>query len=108
MEPMKKMDGAESGTEGPEARLHLARGVPYVLPMQPEPVMWQAAPTPDGRWTAAVRLWDPGDVARCRLCPVGTCVATERSFCVLQIPGRLTTAQVRLLDTNGMPRVRRG
>jgi hypothetical protein len=78
-----------------------------VLSFQPEPEVWQVVQTPDGLWTAVFRGWNPGDARRCRLCPVGSCVADD-NYCLIQVSGRVSTDEARLFNSNGMKRVKRG
>lgn len=78
-----------------------------ILSLQPEPETWQVAPTLDGKWTAILRVWNQGDVGRCRLCPAGSCVATD-NFCFFQVSGKVSTEDARLFDTTGMIRTRLG
>jgi hypothetical protein len=71
---------------------------------QPMPRFALVAPTPDGRWTAITRKFQPGESASCRLCPAGTCGA-EEDVCTLQFEGVVREEDALLISSVGLLRV---
>jgi hypothetical protein len=68
-------------------------------PSRPQPIPYYAKviTTPDGSQTAMLRRWNPGDTARCRLCPVGRCIADDDA-CFVMVKGRISEAQALTFD----------
>lgn len=74
---------------------------PHVLlPLyaQPEPLMWAATyiEGPDGGRTVIARFWEPGDAARCRLCPLGRCTVTRGGLCQVTYRGHVSAVAAPL------------
>lgn len=83
------------------------------LPMQPMPTGVIVAPAgePDRPRTAISRMWRPGDIPHCRLCP--TCSASSLGFCLVVAPGDVSDwdaalFRARRLDVAPPVRVRDG
>jgi hypothetical protein len=78
------------------------------LPIQPLPLGVLVAPAGNaGRpQTAISRIWRPGDIPHCRLCP--TCTANPLGFCLVVAPGDVSDRDAALfrasrLDVVGPP-----
>lgn len=50
--------------------------------------------------TAIFRQWRPGEAARCRLCPLGRCVA-QRDGCLVQVDGVVSPESARTFSAVG-------
>jgi len=74
--------------------------VPFIV-AQPSPARYALSilELPDGRAVSAIaRVWDHGDEVRCRLCPLGKCVAAE-GLCVVAVNERVMDESAPLYST---------
>jgi hypothetical protein len=53
---------------------------------RPQPIPIQTLSVQRGGVTAILRRWMPGDTIACRLCPLGTCSATNDA-CLVAVDG---------------------
>lgn len=83
--------------------LRLVHETDRPISLQPHPKDTSLIVTPDGRWSSLVRRWRPGDVARCRLCPPGTCIADDNR-CHILVEGAVPADAAPLWSTGGFAR----
>lgn len=87
--------------EGPEIPLRLVLGGGDGCRLAtPEPAETLTVTSPGDGYTAILRVWGPGDVALCRMCPVGRCVAVG-DLCLLMVRGRVDPDAAAVFDATG-------
>lgn len=89
------------------AAQHETQGPAQILPLQPHPIYVETVWTPVGkRWaTTIIRVWDPEDRGKCRLCP--KCSLNAMGFCVVSTDRFVPGESCALFSMHGLRLIER-